>query len=91
MKKILLGLVAVVVVAGAAIYLFRDAVIATASEILTADMFVDATVATLEVGVPVGERFPQILVVHEGETVTDVARFAGPNGLVLFANRSVVW
>jgi hypothetical protein len=91
MKKSLLSLVAVVVVAGAAVYLFRDAVTVTAAEFLTADMFVDATVATLEVGVAVGERFPQILAVHEGETVTDVAGFAGPDGLVLIANRSVVW
>jgi hypothetical protein len=91
MKKVLLILLAVVVTASAALYLFRDAVIATASELVTADMFVDATAATRELGVPVGERIPRILVVHAGETVTDVGRFLGPNGLVLFANRSVVW
>jgi hypothetical protein len=91
MKKILLGVLAVVVVAGAVLYLFRDATMAFVSNLITADMFVDVDAATFDVGVPVGQRFPEILTVHEGRTVTDVGEFLGPHGLVLVANRSVVW
>lgn len=91
MKKFLLGALAVVVTAGALLYLFRDATTAVVSNLITADMFVDVEAATLDVGVPVGQRFPEILAVHDGRTVTDVGEFLGPHGMVLVANRSVVW
>jgi hypothetical protein len=91
LKKILLVTLAVVVAVGAGLYLFRDAAVAIAADLLTGNMFVDAEAATLEVGIPVGERFPEIRAVHEDRTVTDVAEFLGPNGLVLMANRSAVW
>jgi hypothetical protein len=91
MKTILLVVLVVVVVGGVGGYLFREPLLAAASDAVTADMFVAAEAATLDIGVPVGSRFPQIQAVHDGRTVTSVAEFLGPNGLVLVANRSAVW
>jgi hypothetical protein len=82
MKKFLLASLAVVAVAGAG---------AAAGDALAADMFVAADAATLDIGVPVGEPFPQIRAVHDGQTIVSVAEFRGPNGLVVIANRSAVW
>lgn len=91
MKMILLSVLAVVLAGAVAAYLYRDAVIATAGDVLTADMFVEASAATFAVGPEVGERLPQIRAIHEGQIVTDLDRFLGTHGLVLIANRSVVW
>jgi hypothetical protein len=91
LKKFLLASLAVVAVAGAGAYLFREPLMAAAGDALTADMFVAADAAMLDIGVPVGEPFPQIRAVHDGQTVASVAEFRGPNGLVVIANRSVVW
>jgi hypothetical protein len=90
-KRFVLMTLAVLVTAGAALILFRGAIVPIVADLLPPNMFVGAGAANLEIGVPVGERFPEILAVHGERTVTDVAEFVGPNGLVLVANRSVVW
>jgi hypothetical protein len=90
-KNFLLASLVGVAVAGTSAVLFREPLLAAAGDAITADMFVAANAATLDIGVPVGEPFPQIRAMHDGHLVESVARFLGPNGLVLVANRSAVW
>lgn len=91
MKKFLIAAVVVVALVGAGLWLFRQPLMAVGADLLTADMFVTADAAQFDPGLAVGERFPAVLALQGGRTVTDVAEFLGPNGVVVFANRSVVW
>jgi hypothetical protein len=91
MKKILLSVLVVVVIAGAGLFLFREPVFEMIADRLTADMFVAADEDNFDPGLAVGERFPAVLATHQGRTVTDAGEFLGPNGLVFYAVRSADW
>ncbi|MFU8816751.1 MAG: hypothetical protein ACNA7W_15490 [Pseudomonadales bacterium] len=91
MKKILFTTVVVVALVGAGLFAFRGPLLSVGADLLTADMFVSADAAEFDPGLALGERFPAVAAVHDQRVVTDVAEFLGPNGLVVFANRSVVW
>jgi len=91
MKKVLLGVLGVVIALGIAGYLFREPLMQAMMDRLTADMFVDADTDSYDPGLPVGERMPAIAARHDGRTVEDLGEFMGENGLVLFAVRSVDW
>lgn len=91
MKKVLLGLLAVLVVAGIAGYLFREPLMQTVMNSVTADMFVDADSDAFDPGLAVGAHMPLIAARYQGTTVNGLAQFMGENGVVLFAVRSVDW
>ena len=91
MKKFSAVTLAVIVVVGAALLLFREPLFDALGELITADMFVAADEDDFDPGVGVGEPVPEIAARHQGRAVTGVAEFLGPNGLVLMAVRSVDW
>lgn len=57
----------------------------------TSHMFVGAEAADLEIGPVQGSRFPGLQAVHGERAVTLLEEFAGPNGTVLVAFRSLDW
>lgn len=91
MKKILIGLLVIVLLAGAGIFLFQEPLKEMAFEQITSDMFVAVDNDAFDPGIAVGAQMPAIRATRDGAVVTDVSQFAGPNGLVLIANRSVDW
>lgn len=91
MKKVLLITLASITVIAVSLFVFREPLLKMAADTLTADMFVTSYEGGFDPGIAEGERFPEIAAHYQGETVTDVSRFAGPNGLVFFANRSADW
>jgi len=91
MKKALTITLVVIAAIGVSAYLFRGPLLEAIGELLTADMFVAADDDAFDPGIPAGEPFPAIQARYQGRTVTSVAEFAGPSGLVFFANRSVDW
>jgi hypothetical protein len=91
MKKVMLTVAAALAVTVVALYVFREPLMEQVAKRLTEDMFIAADVDDFDPGVVVGERLPELRAAHQGETVTDLQPFAGPNGLVLIANRSVDW
>lgn len=91
MKKVLLVIVALVVVAGVGLFLFQEPLKEMAFDKLTSDMFVASDNDAFDPGLAVGATFPPILASLDGATITDVSQYSGPNGLVFIANRSVDW
>lgn len=91
MKKVLLTVLAALAVTAVALYVFRAPLLEAVAERLTQDMFVDADPDEFDPGLPVGSRLPPVRAMLGAETVPNLDRFAGPNGLVLVANRSAVW
>ena len=91
MKKVLMAIVILVVLAGAGMFLFQEPVKEMAMEKMTSDMFIASDDDAFDPGLPVGSRFPPILASLDGATITDVSQYSGPNGLVFVANRSVDW
>jgi len=91
MKKVLFIALASVTVIAVSLFIFREPLLELAAEQLTEDMFVESYKRGFDPGLAEGERFPEIEARYQGETVTDVKEFSGPNGLVFFANRSADW
>ena len=91
MKKFLVGLLVVVIVGGAGIFVFRGPLIEILTERLTADMFVAVDSDSYDPGLPVGAPLPALRALHNGEEVVDLTPFSGRNGTVLYAVRSVDW
>lgn len=91
MKKVMFTVLAAVAVTVLALFVFREPLLEQVGERLTQDMFVPADNDDFDPGVAVGERLPPLLAVHDGERVTDLDGYAGPNGLVFVANRSADW
>lgn len=91
MKKVLfIALVSITVIA-VSLFIFRAPLLEMAAEQLTEDMFIASYEGSFDPGLTVGERFPEVEARYQGETITDVRGFAGPNGLVFIANRSADW
>ena len=91
MKKFLKYSVVTIVVLAAAIYLFREPITAGLYDWVTRDMYVEADTDGFDPGTGVGEKFPPIHASYGERIVTDLGEFAGPNGLVVIANRSLDW
>lgn len=91
MKKILLGLVVVVVLTAALGYAFRTPLFAAAERTFTRDMFVPADPDDFDPGLAIGEPFPPIEALHQGEPVRELGQFMGERGLIFIANRSASW
>lgn len=91
MKKILLGLVGGIVLAAVLGYAFRTPLFAAAERTLTRDMFVSADPDDFDPGLAIGEPFPPIEALHQGELVRELGQFMGERGLIFIANRSASW
>lgn len=91
MKKVLMAIVILVVLAGVGMFLFQEPLKEMAFEKMTSDMFVASDDDAFDPGLSVGSQFPPILASLDGATITDVSQYSGPNGLVFIANRSVDW
>jgi peroxiredoxin len=72
-------------------YLLRDPLKQAAYDRLTADMFVPADEDDFDPGPAIGSDFPGVRAIHEGREITLLGEFAGPNGTVLVASRSLDW
>jgi peroxiredoxin len=73
------------------VLLFREPLKEAAYEKITDDMFVDADTDDFDPGPAIGSRFPGVNALYEGDRITLLDDFAGPNGLVLMASRSFDW
>jgi len=91
MKKILTVATALLVLAIALGYLFREPLKNLAVERLTRDMFVPADNDAFDPGPAIGSRFPGLRATYQGRPVTLLEAFAGANGTVFIASRSVDW
>ncbi len=91
MKTFLIGLLAVIVIAGAGIAVFREPLKDMAYERIAADVFVAEDTDSYDPGVAVGALLPPLRALHDGDQVTDVRAFMGTKGVALFAIRSVDW
>jgi hypothetical protein len=90
-KKVLTTLVCVVLVAGGVGYLFKEQLWEKVQAIITADMYVAADTDSFDPGLAIGERFPNISALYQGEEITSVDRFVHDKGMVFIANRSADW
>jgi hypothetical protein len=91
MKKALLGVLALVVVAVGGVYLYRAPLMDMTLEQLLAGMFVPADTDSFDPGLDIGDRFPPLLAEYNGRTVTDMGEFISDKGMIFIANRSVDW
>lgn len=91
MQRALVIAAAVLVGAGTLAWLFREPLKQAAYDRLTADMFVPADRDDFDPGPAVGSDFPGVRAIHGGREVTLLGEFAGSNGTVLVASRSLDW
>ena len=91
MKKILLGIAALLIVAGIGIYAFRAPLMDAVADRMTAHMFVARDTDAYDPGVVVGQVFPPIHARYADREVIDIGEFMGARGVVIYVNRSVDW
>ena len=91
MKKFFIGLLVVLLIGVVGGYMFKEPLMDALVERITGDMFLTADTDDFDPGLEVGQTFPAINAVLDERSLTSVAEFAGPNGLVFVANRSVDW
>ena len=91
MRRALIIAAAVLLGAGILAYLLRDPLKQAAYDRLTADMFVSADLDDFDPGPAVGSDFPGVRATYGGREITLLEEFAGPNGTVLIASRSLDW
>ena len=72
-------------------YLLRQPLKEFAYEVLTRDMFVARDTDTFDPGPALGSRFPGLRASYQGRDVTLIEEFAGRNGTVFIASRSLDW
>lgn len=91
MKKLVV--VGVVLLAGVAvgILLFSDRFDKASDQWTTRDMFVSADQANFDIGSAVGSSFPGLRATYDGREITLIDEFAGSNGTIVLALRSVDW
>jgi len=56
-----------------------------------ADIFIPADPDAYDPGIAVGESFPSIRALYQGEEINDIEYFIRDKGAVFMANRSVDW
>lgn len=91
MKKVFLSLLLVVVATVVTAYLLRAPIKKYLYDHVTADMFVPADTDDFDPGPAVGSSFPGMRALYQGQEIKLLSRFAGENGTVLVASRSVDW
>jgi peroxiredoxin len=91
MKTVLKLALPLLVLALVLAYLFREPLKEFAIATLTQDMFVGSDNDNFDPGPALGSHFPGLQARYEGRTITLINEFAGPNGTVFIASRSVDW
>lgn len=91
MKNKLASFAAVALLLGVGIYLARAPLWNMAVEKLTEDMFVESDSDSFNPGLRVGQHFPQITALYEGNEIHSVEQFINDKGMVFIANRSADW
>ena len=91
MKKILLIVLPALLVAAAAVYIWREPLKEAAYARLTEDMFVGQDADAFDPGPALGSRFPGLRASYRGREITLIEEFAGVNGTVFVASRSLDW
>jgi peroxiredoxin len=91
MKKALIVLATIVVAAAVLVYLGREPLKEAAYEQLTKNMFVAADTDDFDPGPALGSHFPGLRATYNGREVSLIEEFAGANGTVFIASRSLDW
>jgi peroxiredoxin len=91
MKKILLTVLPALLVAAAALYVWREPLKQAAYARLTEGMFVAQDTDDFDPGPALGSRFPGLRASYQGREITLIEEFAGVNGTVFVASRSLDW
>jgi len=91
MKKILTWTAALLALVIALGYLFREPLRDLAVDRLTRDMFVAVDDDDFNPGPAIGSRFPGLRATYQGRAVTLLEEFAGDNGTIFIASRSLDW
>ena len=91
MEKTALVISSVIVVLLAVGYLYRESLKEAAVAKLTEDMFVAEDADNFDPGPALGSRFPGLRATYQGRDITLVEEFAGENGTVFIASRSLDW
>lgn len=91
MRKTLIIALAVLFGAMAMLYLFREPARDATYAKLTQNMFVPADDDDFDPGPALGSRFPGVRARFQGNDIVGIEQFAGPNGTVLIASRSLDW
>lgn len=91
MKRVLIVACAVILGGMALLYLFREPAREAAYERLTQNMFVAADTDAFDPGPALGSKFPGLRARYKGRDITLISEFAGINGTVVIASRSLDW
>lgn len=91
MKKFLIIAAAAFALFALTVVIFQEPLKQAAYDKVTEGMFVDADTDDFDPGPAVGSRFPGVNALYQGQPISLVEQFAGPNGLVLMASRSFDW
>jgi len=91
MKRVLIIALTALLTGAALLYLFRDPIRQTLYDAITADMFVDADRDDFDPGPALGSQFPGLRARYRGREIILLDEFAGKNGTVLMASRSLDW
>lgn len=91
MRKVLLIAVCALLTAAALLYLFREPAKQALYDRITADMFVPGDSDDFDPGPALGSQFPGLRARYGGRETTLLNEFAGENGTVLIASRSLDW
>lgn len=91
MKKVLIVIAAVLLVAATLVYQFRMPIKEMAYAKLTENMFVAMDNDNFDPGPALGSRFPGLRATYQGGEISLIDTFAGNNGTVFIASRSLNW
>ena len=91
MKRTLKILAVLFLLALALAYVFREPLKELAFNVLTQDMFVASDNDDFDPGPATGSFFPGLQASYQGRRITLINEFAGRNGTVVIASRSVDW
>ncbi|TGD72128.1 redoxin domain-containing protein [Mangrovimicrobium sediminis] len=91
MKKILLAIAALLAALVILVFIFREPLKQAGYDLITRDMFVAADAVDFEPGPAIGSHFPGVSARWQGRDIRLLQEFAGANGTVFVAARSVSW
>ncbi len=91
MKRTLIIITAVLLTGGAMLYVFREPLKQFSYDRLTRNMFVAQDNDSFDPGPAVGSRFPGLRATYRDRDITLIEEFAGPNGTLFIASRSLDW
>jgi peroxiredoxin len=91
LKKILIRTLSVLVITALAVFIFREPLKEMLYAGVTKDMFVAADNDSFDPGPALGSTFPGVRARYQGEEISLLTPFAGLNGTVLIASRSMDW